>query len=375
MSLRDDVVLTVLSASTRDQVQVAQRVARAWLHEHPTDDDFMEACEQLEMTASALGLEMALKHLGAGDSREGGHDQSSHSPKKVGTIDAKAPLDTVSTDTVTEKNMKAVSKEMEKITGTESRWNGMLWKWSIPHAGAKEPDCSIELDEDYASGPGGGHTAVHELFHALSSYETSDLYERIGWEEGVVEKMAQLHGKDLFKLLSGGNEETEARWAKFVDEVDKRGDDPYQPYVDVMEDLRELSGMDEKNFYKQMIQIPVGERPDKVRNLVGKDNEKAVDEAVELLKMDYIGLRRHKEAEKRKKDREREIAEADARVEAGRERRARGFFTAQEARQFAYNEIGNMGKDEDYEDFKVRLAEAAEKRLAELEASGKLVKE
>lgn len=162
-------------------------------------------------------------------------------------------------------------------------WNGRLSvvdDAGFGAAGMKLESCSIRLavsvlDADLLEMHGvkadppeayAAHTIVHEMFHAVSGRDKegmSRLYDNIlterTFEEGVVEGMTYWWGPDVIRaspdaLVSGEDFEDWVHWKR------TRTNGEYYMMVAFLERNMRQAGMDPKDGFLQMIDVPIDER-------------------------------------------------------------------------------------------------------------------
>lgn len=166
--------------------------------------------------------------------------------------------------------MNRIVGELGETFGVEtgSNWNGILDAKTSKSsaAGTKFWECHIGMRPDVMRSERGGHTAVHELFHSYSEPSVTDMDVRKrnyvggrGWEEGVVEQMTRLHGRDIYPQMTQ-NETKRELWTRETDRKQLEKNHSYEGYVDAMEDMREAIGMDPKDFYGELLLVPTPER-------------------------------------------------------------------------------------------------------------------
>lgn len=113
----------------------------------------------------------------------------------------------------------------------------------------------IEIRPDIADDPARWRTLIHELLHAHSRGNDRYTYERLkGWEEAPVEVLQRCLRKQILEDIGELVEES----------VFEKAEDnwKFEAYIPAVERLREALGeQDLVVFYREMLMIPLEERP------------------------------------------------------------------------------------------------------------------
>ena len=158
-------------------------------------------------------------------------------------------------ETQVRDELAAIADVLEEMLGRRSRWNGELELSYEPFfRGKMSWRGGILLRADLARAEPRWRTLLHELLHTFSIGLNPEAYTNLrGWEEGTVEQLQRLIRPTVLARL-GLNipEETFA-----VVEADH----PYNLFILALEQIRNPLDLHERNFYEQLLDIPLLERP------------------------------------------------------------------------------------------------------------------
>jgi hypothetical protein len=166
--------------------------------------------------------------------------------------------------------MVDLAEYQERLTGWKTNWSGVIeygTRGTRNAAGVAHWDGSIGLAADYFGRTGYDlKVLLHEGFHMMSGGGTrsSQGYGHMpGWEEGVVERLAQVHQQRA--TIAAGKE--------YTGPVNVT----YQGYTAPLEVMRTALGMSEDGFYLELLKYRITERPAVVAQWA---TEKGVDPAL-----------------------------------------------------------------------------------------------
>lgn len=153
-----------------------------------------------------------------------------------------------------QQELEALCPLIELATQLTSRWNGIVEIVpNAPYRGLKPFSCQICLAEDVAASVLRWRTLIHELLHSVSTgYNVVDYNAAQGYEEGVVEMLQRLLRPRLLTAL--GVEIT----GEFWDAGD--AEHPFNGYIAVLEEIRELWQEDAESFYLRLLRTPLKQR-------------------------------------------------------------------------------------------------------------------
>lgn len=163
-----------------------------------------------------------------------------------------------------QEELAAIAAILVELTGLPSRWSGRVeLVTGADFRGKKLFRCDILIDAALAQRPERWSTLIHEVLHSLSADYNKEDYQRFrGWEEGVVEQLQRLYRTQLFQRLS----------VNLADDLFAQEDNShaYNRFIVALESLRRAVEMpDERqvSFYRNLLAVPIGERPAWVRSL------------------------------------------------------------------------------------------------------------
>lgn len=149
-------------------------------------------------------------------------------------------------------NTQRAVEQAEKATGRKSNWNGKLKVKKMASMGVKNWDSSISLNKPTADSRlgDGPRTLLHEAFHSVSNGLTTSTYVPWrGWEEGAVEGATRAFLDDAQPAIVPG--------------LGKSSTPPmgsYDNYVNAYEEMREKLGTTPKEFYSELLNVPLKDR-------------------------------------------------------------------------------------------------------------------
>lgn len=155
---------------------------------------------------------------------------------------------------------------VEEIIGLRSRWSGrIVWEDTAMQVqrgrrvlGEKRWNCDILMHVDLCNKPRRWRTLLHELLHSVSAGMNEPDYQRFrGWEEGTVEWLQRRHRPEILHSL-GINVPAEV----FADVEDHWA---MNSYLEALQVLQEACGLDEDEFYRELLRTPLALRPAAVR--------------------------------------------------------------------------------------------------------------
>lgn len=151
--------------------------------------------------------------------------------------------------------VNALVAAVTRLTALSSNWNGEIAL--VPNAdfkGKKRFGCSIELDASLAQSETRWSTLLHEVLHSFSvGYVASSYWDFPGWEEGGVEQL-QRHFRPIALAELGVTVDTDVF---LIGEQMHR----YNAYIEALERLRLLVGMETLPFYLDLLRTPIKQRP------------------------------------------------------------------------------------------------------------------
>ncbi len=121
-------------------------------------------------------------------------------------------------------------------------------------SGQKAVLFSILLNAAVAERPVRWRTLLHEALHSVSvGYIRVDYDTLIGWEEGTVEQLQRLLRRRVLESL--GVDVAEEVFAE------TEADYPFNPYINALEDVRDVLGVPPLDFYLRLLNTPIAQRP------------------------------------------------------------------------------------------------------------------
>lgn len=153
---------------------------------------------------------------------------------------------------------------LSELTGLPSNWSGTVHLVvGADFKGQKPFGCDILLDAALAAEHIRWRTLLHEALHALSrGYIREDFENFRGWEEGPVEKLQRLLRPIVLTRLGVAVDESLFRAA------DERH--LYNRYLTALEELQVATGMPERQFYVDLLALPIRDRSTAIYALSGK---------------------------------------------------------------------------------------------------------
>ena len=156
---------------------------------------------------------------------------------------------------------------VEEATGLRLRWSGQVVVLEDAAMqsllgrrllGEKRWGCEILLHADLRNNPLRWRTLLHEVLHSVSAGTTEQDYRRFrGWEEGTVEWLQRRWRPEMLRSLEVSIPKdlfaaAEHYW-------------PLNGYLEALQALQEACGVEEDQFYLNLLQTPLALRPAAVR--------------------------------------------------------------------------------------------------------------
>jgi hypothetical protein len=144
--------------------------------------------------------------------------------------------------------------EVERLTGPESRWNGRVEIHDDPNVAGqpaframKAWSCSVIVHRSVADDPGSLRSLVHEAVHSVSAGMTREAFDRFrGYEEGVAEWITRAIGPAVTRALQF--------------DVSFEARDAFDDLIQLLEMLRDVTGLGAEAFYFGLLRTPLAER-------------------------------------------------------------------------------------------------------------------
>lgn len=155
----------------------------------------------------------------------------------------------------TQQELTDIIAVLTDLTGLSSRWSGRVEL--MPDAqfqGRKRQICDIQINAALATQDERWPTLIHEALHSISvGYIGTNFRSMPGWEEGVVEQLQRQFC--LIVLHRLGSRLTAADFALRAERHQ------YNKYVEQLNLLRQTLDYDERNFFIDLLKMPLRERP------------------------------------------------------------------------------------------------------------------
>lgn len=157
-----------------------------------------------------------------------------------------------------QEEQRHIVERITKITGLPSRWSGRVVESTLVdifgspiYAGAKDWSCDILLHQSILNTVRRYSTAVHEGFHSVSVGLEAVAYNELrGFEEGVVEQCTRIFREEILYGL------------KMDEPLETRSS--YGFYVSLLEDLRSKTAKEARDFYVDLLHVPLSKREETV---------------------------------------------------------------------------------------------------------------
>jgi len=165
-----------------------------------------------------------------------------------------------STEAQTQQEMVQIISVVQELTGLTSRWSGRVELVpDAPYMGQKSFACHVSIRASLAQEQVRWATLIHEAFHSVSAgFNREDFRNARGWEEGVVEQLQRLFRVPVLDRLGVSVND--------VVFAESEGKHLYNPYIEHLEDFRQLLNDDLIDFYLGLLRTPIKSRASQILN-------------------------------------------------------------------------------------------------------------